>query len=701
MKKLLISTILAMCLLTVSAIPAMRGIWRTVTLDDGTLVQVELRGNEYMHFWQAKDGRCFILSENGAYVPVEKDALLNMAMQNKARMKGTATPQKSHYSSTEDGLGEYMKSGMGSVNSIGEVSIPIILVDFADATFKEANTIEKMERYFNEEGYHDEQYCVGSARDYFLSQSFGIFDPHFPVVAKVTLSKGYAEYGGNDSRGNDKGVLAMVREAIKLAVEQGVDFSQYYVGKSVPLVSFIYAGLGEASGGDDDTIWPHQFDLPTFNMSMSGYSFKSYFVGNELNYYGSLDGIGTFCHEFGHGLGLPDFYCTNYNYEDESAFGNWSIMDTGSMLNNGRAPVGYLAYERSYLGWLTIPEVTTPQGVVLGDPEEEGSVPAVLYRNPQNEKEYFIFENKQRGIWFPADLGSGLLVTRVAYSRDKWADNTLNNVKASKRACALPADNSKLYYTAAQSNLYGNALLNNATWPYFNKTDCNDIPVYKVIKHSNRTISFNIMGNDAEYTYKPTEGTEYRLVTDVTTLAEGDTLVLVNAADAVGMGQIQTAEQRMGVTVNMLDENTVLAEDNIQEVVLKRTANGYWALMVGNAYLTSANTGEKLITTDKPGNLAIATIDMEDGNAIVAFQTKNANKNIRYNVDKTAFTCYSTQGDNIRIYAKNKGTDGINQLAKDSKFSAKGVFTITGQRVDGKPLSKGLYIVDGKKVVVR
>ena len=92
---------------------------------------------------------------------------------------------------------------------------------------------------------------------------------------------------------------------------------------------------------------------------------------------------------------------------------------------------------------------------------------------------------------------------------------------------------------------------------------------------------------------------------------------------------------------------------------------------------------------------------MEDGNAIVAFQTKNANKNIRYNAEKTAFTCYSTQGDNIRIYAKNKGTDGINRLAKDSKSSAKGVFTITGQRVDGKPLSKGLYIVDGKKVVVR
>ncbi len=701
MKKFLITTFLVTCLLTVSAIPAQRGIWRTVTLDDGTLVQVELRGNEYMHYWQAKDGRCFIAGENGAYSPVEKENLLNMAMQNKARLRGETGPWKSHYSSTEDGLGKYMKSGMGSVSSIGEVTIPVILVDFADVVFKEENTMEKMDRYFNEEGYQDEYLCAGSARDYFLSQSFGIFNPHFPVVAKVTMPKGYAEYGENNSRGNDKGVLALVREAVRLAAEQGVDFSQYYVGKSVPLVSLIYAGLGEAGGGDENTIWPHQSDLPTYNMSMSGYSFKSYFVGNELAYSGGLDGIGTFCHEFGHGLGLPDFYCTDYSYEDESAFGNWSIMDTGSMINSGRAPVGYTAYERSYLGWLNIPEVDSPQGVVLGDPEVEGSVPAVLYRNPQDEKEYFIFENKQRGTWFPADMGSGLLVTRIAYNKNQWGDNVLNNNQASKRACALTADNASLYYSAAQSNLYGNAVLNKTTWPYFNHTDCNDVPVYKVMKHADRTISFNIMGNAAEYTYKPTEGTEYHLVTDVATLEQGDTLVLVNTNDAVAMGRTQTSEHRMGVCVNVKDDNTILAEDNIQEVVLKKTANGLWALMVGDSYLTSANSGEKLISTDKPGTLAIASIGIEDGYAVVTFQTKNENKNIRYDVDETAFTCYSTQGDNIRIYTKKNSADGINQLVRDANPSARGVFTITGQQVDGKPLTKGIYIIDGKKVVVK
>lgn len=701
MKKLLITVVMSVCVMAVSAIPARRGIWRTVTLGDGTQLQVELRGNEYMHFWQASDGRCFIKNESGEYILTQRESLLSKAETNKARVRGNTGQQRSHYSSTEDGLGEYGKSGMGSVGSIGEVSIPVILVDFADKTFKEENDIEKMDRYFNEEGYSDENYCVGSARDYFLAQSFGIFNPHFPVVAKVTLSKGYAEYGGNDNDGNDKGVLAMVREAVGLAVDQGVDFSQYYVGKSVPLVSLIYAGLGESSGGDENTIWPHQLDLSSWTSSISGYSFKSYFVGNELSYYGGLDGIGTFCHEFGHGLGLPDFYCTNYSYDSESPFGNWSVMDTGCMINNGRTPVGYTAYERSYLGWLTIPEITSPQGVVLGDPEVEGSVPAVLYRNPGNDKEYFIFENKQRGDWTASEMGSGLLVTRFAYSKDKWGNNTLNNVQTSKRACVLTADNANLYYTATQSNLYGNAVVNKKTWNYFNNTECNTVPIYKVMKHADRTISFNIMGNDAEYTYKPVEGQEYVHISNVDLLQEGDTVVLVNVADAVAMGKTQTTEQRIGVTVNVLDDTTILAEESIQEVVLKKTANGMWALMVGDLYLTSAASGEKLIATAKPGTLAAATISIEDGDAVITFQTKNSNKNIRYNVENTAFTCYNNQGDNIRIYAKKKDTNGIQPIISENRRAKTGVYTVTGQIVGDHPQGKGIYIVDGKKVVVK
>ena len=71
-------TIIAMAAFAigVEAIPAQRGIWRNVTLEDGTTLRVELRGNEYMHFWKSEDGRNFVRTQEGNYVEAEWDKLM-------------------------------------------------------------------------------------------------------------------------------------------------------------------------------------------------------------------------------------------------------------------------------------------------------------------------------------------------------------------------------------------------------------------------------------------------------------------------------------------------------------------------------------------------------------------------------------------------------------------------------------------------
>lgn len=70
-------------------------------------------------------------------------------------------------------------------------------------------------------------------------------------------------------------------------------------------------------------------------------------------------GIGVFVHEFGHALGLPDFYCTDYSYENNAGFGMYDVMDQGAYYGlYARMPVGYTAYEKSFMGWLQIPELT-------------------------------------------------------------------------------------------------------------------------------------------------------------------------------------------------------------------------------------------------------------------------------------------------------------------------------------------------------
>ena len=165
-------------------------------------------------------------------------------------------------------------------------------------------------------------------------------------------------------------------------------------------------------------------------------------------------GIGTFSHEFGHVLGLPDYY----NTENPNAFtvGDWDIMTSGSYNNAGRTPPTWLAHERFYLGYLTPeilngkmgdhtlePIVTTNKAYIItttGTHNLKGGDPDPKY--------YYMFENKQRVGWEEkgystggADrLGHGLLITRVNFNKYLWEANKPNNTPSNLRFDVIEAD---------------------------------------------------------------------------------------------------------------------------------------------------------------------------------------------------------------------------------------------------------------------
>lgn len=465
MKKILLSTLLLLVTAAVMAIPAKRGLWSTITLSDGTEVRVELRGDEFSRYLQAADGTCYV-KRNGIYEQVDKSVLKANRVKRNARRRIISA-------STSDGLGQYNKMSMGAAPSIGEYTIPVVMVQFKDLKFKSSTTVAKMTRYYNEEGYSDESGCKGSVRDYFKSQSHGMFVPTFDVVGIVTLDKSYKDYGENavDDDGNslgDKGVDYLPGDVVSAAISQlGTDFSQYVIPAGdenhltgVPLLAMFYAGMGEATeeettGGD--YMWPCEWDDVDDPVGKGTYNeihFNSFFIGNELSTGGSsLMGPGVFCHEFSHALGLPDFYCTDYSYSIDFAFGHWSIMDCGCYVNNAWAPVGYTAYEKSVMGWLDLKEVGDAEEITLQSPLGSSENSAYIIRN--SDTETFIFENRQPDTWYPSDFGSGVMVTRVAYDESQWMMNTLNNIRTKKRCCIFTADGEKLYFSASPTNLYG------------------------------------------------------------------------------------------------------------------------------------------------------------------------------------------------------------------------------------------------------
>lgn len=369
-----------------------------------------------------------------------------------------------------DGLGTFGKSANGVVKSIGSPVIPVIMVEFPDCPFQETTTVEKLTRVLNEEGYTDEFGSVGSAADYFKSQSAGAFTPSFKVVAKVKASKSRNYYGQNSGSRIDVNSVELVKEAVNLAIAQGVDFSEFaeVPTAQVPLVSIFHAGYGEHSTYETVTdceslLWAHFLQT---SISAGNVSINSYFVGDELlpvEYSADrtavtksqFDGIGVFIHEFSHALGLPDFYYTGSDAtiaDTLQTMGYWSIMDYGQYMYNGYAPQGYNAYERSSLGWLQLRELTEKGAVTIKpfsdfgnpNPETDG---ACIVRNPNNSKEYYIFENRQPSTWYSSLFRSGMLITHVDYDASAWNANTVNNVPSHQRFAIVPADSVLDTYT--------------------------------------------------------------------------------------------------------------------------------------------------------------------------------------------------------------------------------------------------------------
>ena len=497
--------------LTAGAVPVKPGLWKTLTLADGTTVRAEARGSEHGSWWEDSDGQCYVM-QNGQYVQIERKTLAKNIEEARAMRHATTVQRRILGTATDDGRGKAGQNSWGSMPSNGDWDIPVLMVEFTDAKFKAEHTPELINDYLIMEGfkYSKSTKSCGSVRDYFVAQSHGKFKPNFKLLGKVAINKPYSYYGADDPNNPaniDVNCDELPGDAMRAAKEQlqNIDFTQFskpapdvWHKAGIPLICLLYAG--EAQSGTDITnqIWPHQSDLnPGEGIDIDGIGvhLNSYFVGNELVVLNNdstteaqLEGIGVFCHELGHALGLPDWYCTNNKYKEDDAFGKWSIMDVGCYEGNSWAPVGYTAYERSFMGWQDIPTLQEKTSMQLTNPQ--GDKPAILIANPDDNKEYFILETRQPSTWYPNYQGTGLLLSRFAYDENEWMADSPNNVKDKKRGLAITADKGILNYSASNSNLFGNGV-NSITEQKFWSGTALQATITNIQKNTDGSISFD------------------------------------------------------------------------------------------------------------------------------------------------------------------------------------------------------------------
>ena len=401
--------------LLAAAVPAKRGLWRTKTLADGTQVKVQLIGDERFHYFADAEGQRYLPLDNQRLKRVSASELTTTGVRRMAaRSAVRRSPRrigdvdKSVFQGTQRGL--------------------IILVQYTDTTFKPAHNQALYDDIANAKDYHEGKF-MGSVQDYFYAQSYGKFTLQFDVVGPVTLGHSQAYYGGNDANGNDLRPGTMVAEAC-MAIDDQVDFSQYdWNGDGkVDQIYVIYAGMGEADGVNaESTVWPQSWQLSESDygktLSLDGVTIDQFACSNEVDGFGDLEGIGTICHEFSHCMGFPDMY--DILYQGNFGMGDWDLMDSGNYNGGSFLPAGYSAYERMLCGWNDPVELLGDTMVTDIQPSISGGQTFIIY-NKGHRDEYYLIENRQRQGWDAGLPGSGMLVTHVDYDSTLWALNIVN-----------------------------------------------------------------------------------------------------------------------------------------------------------------------------------------------------------------------------------------------------------------------------------
>jgi len=422
---------------------------------DGSKITVVQRGDECFRYFSSTDGYLLLADSsgvmhyadtNGVITKVkahnanertaDENTFLGSMDKNKPVKKYKAKLDKANQGKKKPGVAgsslslKKIEPTTGALETnTGVVKGIIILVQFSDVKFQVSSPQSEYTNFFNKEGYSNYG-MSGSARDFWISTSDSAFLPTFDVYGPFTVSKGYASYGANEN-GWDVDAVSMIKEACN-GLNSSIDYSKYDNDGdgTVDFVYFIYAGYGESDYSDENTLYPCSSvhgDFKLDNTTIGRFALSNERSGSASSF--ALDGIATFCHEFGHILGLPDLYDTD-NFSATTP-GNWALMDVGcynsastTYGNGGCTPPHLSASERYTLDWLTPTKlVTSSTSYALN----ELSANQAYILPSSDENEFFMLENRQQTGWDAGLPGHGMLIWHIDYDKTIWVNNSPNN----------------------------------------------------------------------------------------------------------------------------------------------------------------------------------------------------------------------------------------------------------------------------------
>ncbi|WNR47057.1 immune inhibitor A domain-containing protein [Paenibacillus roseipurpureus] len=280
----------------------------------------------------------------------------------------------------------------------------VLLTEFAD--FKHNNVVQEpgfmYANNFDREHYQKLMFGnkdftlfdgskIKTFKQYYEEQSGGSYSVDGFVSDWLTVPGQAVQYGDDNPAGghdnlNPKGPRDLVKDALKAAAANGINLADYDKFDLYDLdgdgdlnepdglvdhLMIIHAGSGQEAGGGqlgDNAIWSHRWTLNGVYPVPGTTAAVDYWGGSMAAYDYTIqpeDGaVGVFAHEFGHDLGLPDEYDTQYSGNGEP-IASWSIMSGGSWNGNiaGTTPSSFSPQNKEFFqktmggNWAKITEI--------------------------------------------------------------------------------------------------------------------------------------------------------------------------------------------------------------------------------------------------------------------------------------------------------------------------------------------------------
>lgn len=296
--------------------------------------------------------------------------------------------------------------------AVGEHKALVILIEFTD----EKHSAQHNQKYFDDLIFSREA-GAKSMYNYFRECSYGQFslspgsEENNPTP---WLKSDHSLVYYNRLEENNSSIWKLAEEALKKAVQSGIDLSAYDKDgdRLVNHLIVVHSGEAEEDTGKSGDLGSHRWEIKSGPYAGQGYTLQA-----------ETSPLGIFAHEFGHDLGLPDLYVTSKKF----LVHDWSLMDHGAWLGKppGSSPAHPCPWSKVLLGWIT------PQEAPSCGPEREVYAiethreESLFKLSTPNRDEYFLVSNHQR-TGFDAYLpGEGILIWHID---DKVGSVEANNV---------------------------------------------------------------------------------------------------------------------------------------------------------------------------------------------------------------------------------------------------------------------------------